>query len=249
MNLSPISDKSLVGRILRFFLRFIPPQAVLPVMQGPLKGKKWIVGSSNPGCWLGRYEHAKPIPFEETVAQESVVFDVGAHVGFYTLLASVLVGSSGRVFAFEPLQRNLYYLKRHLQLNNTENTTVIEAAVSDRSGMASFDEGARSSMGHMASRGKLQVKTVSIDELVATGELPLPDYIIMDVPGSETLALAGARSTLERCHATIFLATHGAEIQGECRSFLESLGYQIQSLDGVNVEVSSKLLATYRGTG
>lgn len=134
MNLSGISDNSLVGRILRFPLRFIPPQMVLPVMQGRLKGKKWIVWSSNHGCWLGSYEHAKRILFEETITEGSVVFDVGAHVGFYSLLASVLVGPRGSVFAFEPLQRNLFYLKQHLRLNDIENVTVIEAAVSDRGG-------------------------------------------------------------------------------------------------------------------
>jgi FkbM family methyltransferase len=249
MNLSGISDKSLVGRILRFPLRFIPPQMVLPVMQGRLKGKKWIIGSSNHGCWLGSYEYAKRILFEETVTEGSVVFDVGAHAGFYTLLASVLVGPTGRVFAFEPLPGNLSYLKQHLRLNNVENTTVIEAAVLDKSGVTSFDEGPSSSMGHVSSHGKLQVKAVAIDELVASGELPLPGYVKMDIEGAETLALAGAKSTLEKAHATVFLATHGTDIQRECRCFLESLGYQLQPLDGVNVEQSSELFATYREAG
>ncbi|MDW8317197.1 MAG: FkbM family methyltransferase, partial [Anaerolineae bacterium] len=90
MNLSGISSKSLIGRVLRFPLRLIPPKAVLPIMQGRLKGRKWIVGSSSHGCWLGSYEYAKRIVFERTVRENSVVFDIGAHVGFYTLLAAVL---------------------------------------------------------------------------------------------------------------------------------------------------------------
>lgn len=95
-------------------------------------------------------------------------------------------------------------------------------------------------MGHVSSHGKLQVTTVAIDELVATGEVPLPDYIKMDIEGAETLALRGARVTLEKSHATIFLATHGTEIQRECCCVLESLGYQIHPLDGENVEQSSE---------
>lgn len=65
---------------------------VVPVLQGSLRGRKWIVGSSNHGCWLGSYEWKKQRLFTRTVSSGDVVFDIGAHVGFYTLLASVLVG-------------------------------------------------------------------------------------------------------------------------------------------------------------
>ncbi len=61
MNLSGISDKSLFGKILRLPLRIIPAQTVMPIIQGKLKGKKWIVGASNHGCWLGSYEFANDL--------------------------------------------------------------------------------------------------------------------------------------------------------------------------------------------
>lgn len=252
MNLSWISRRPLLGRIMRFPLRFIPQQTVLPVIQGKLRGKKWIVGSSIHSCWLGMYEHDERILFEQTIAQGSVVFDIGANVGFYTLLASVLVGPTGRVFAFEPLERNLSYLRQHLRLNDVKNVTVIEAAVLDRSGAASIEEGPRGSIGsmaHISPHGKGQVRTVALDELVATGQLPLPDYVKMDIEGAERLALAGARSTLERCHPTIFLATHGTEVHQECRCFLEALSYQLQPLDGESVDRATGLLAIYRQAG
>lgn len=245
MNLSDISDKSLLGKVLRFPLRLIPPQTALPIMQGRLKGKKWIVGSSNHGCWLGSYEYVKRIVFERTVRENSVVFDVGAHVGFYTLLASVLVGPRGRVFAFEPFAANLVYLKEHLRLNNIDNVMVVEAAVSEKCGMTFFDEGPSSSMGHISPSGRLQVGTVAIDELVARRELPVPDYIKMDIEGGEGLALSGAKSTLAQFHPTIFLATHGNSVHQECCRLLHSLDYELQPIDGRKLESSSEIVATY----
>ena len=81
-----------MGRLLRFPLRLIPDRAVIPVLQGRMRGKRWIAGSSDHGCWLGSYEYAIRRVFEETITHGSIVYDVGAHVGYYTLLASELVG-------------------------------------------------------------------------------------------------------------------------------------------------------------
>lgn len=107
MNISAVPHDSLVGRLLRWPLRFIPPELVVPILQGKLKGRKWVVGSSKHGCWLGSYEYHKRRLFEQLIRPGDTVFDIGAHVGFYTLLASILTGPAGRVFAFEPLPRNL----------------------------------------------------------------------------------------------------------------------------------------------
>src|SRR5579862_7724955 len=106
-NLSGISRKSWLGKLLRAPLRLIPRSAVLPILQGPLRGKKWVVGSGNHGCWLGSYEHDKQSLFQKTVRTGDIVYDVGANAGFYSLLASVLVGEKGQVYAFEPLPANL----------------------------------------------------------------------------------------------------------------------------------------------
>ena len=89
-----MSPHSILGRIVLLPLRLIPREAVVPILRGRLRGKKWIAGSSNHGWWLGTYETRMRLLMERTIAEHSVVFDVGAHV-FYTLLASVLVGPEG----------------------------------------------------------------------------------------------------------------------------------------------------------
>lgn len=247
MNFSAIPYRTLYGKALRFPLKFIPPNMKMPILQGRLRGKKWTVGSSNHGCWLGSYEYEKRVVFETTVTEGSVVFDIGAHVGFYTLLASVLVGPSGKVFAFEPAPRNLFYLKEHLRLNRITNVTVIEAAVSDSAGVVSFDEGSDSSTGHISTEGQLKVRSVGLDEFVSQGEVPVPHYIKIDVEGAEKLMLLGARSVLANAHPTLFLATHGRDVHRQCCEFLGSLGYYLQPVVGNSIEETNEILAYRKG--
>jgi FkbM family methyltransferase len=234
----------LLGKILRLPLKLIPANMVLPILQGKLRGQKWIVGSSNHGCWLGSYEHDKRSLLEQTIKEGKVCFDLGANVGFYTLLTSKLVGTQGKVFAFEPLPRNLEYLRQHLQINRVNNVQVMAIAVSDRVGITNFDPSVNSSEGHISEQGTLVFETSSLDRLIADGVLPNPDYIKMDVEGAEAKILLGAMSTLAACHPTIFLATHGEAVKAECIALLRSLNYQLTAIGGLSLEESDEILAS-----
>lgn len=243
MNFSKISRKTLVGKLLRFPLKLIPSQTIMPILQGRLIGKKWIVGAGNHGYWLGSFEYEKRAAFEKTITAGSTVFDIGAHVGFYTLLASELVGPKGKVVAFEPVPRNLLYLQEHLRLNQITNVTVIEAAVLDKCGTTFFETGPDSSMGHVATKGQLRVQVVSLDELISSGKIPVPDYAKIDVEGAEMQLLLGAKSMLADAHPMIFLATHGNDVHQQCCQFLESIGYQLQAIGAKNTTQSDEILA------
>ena len=209
MNFSGLSNKTILGRFIRYPLRCLPRNMVVPIIQGKLKGKKWIVGSSNHGCWLGSYENDKQILFASMVSEGAVVYDIGAHVGFYTLLASKLVGPRGKVLSFEPLPRNAHYLQEHLRLNSIENVTFIQSAISDKSGTAFFEEERSGYMGSLSSKGCIEVKTDCLDELIARGDFPAPECMKIDVEGAELSVLKGAESILADNRPTIFLATHG----------------------------------------
>ena len=80
--------KTIPGRIVRLPLRLIPPSAILPVVSGPLKGLKWVVGSAPHGAWLGTLEHHAPRRFAAKLSRGMAVWDVGASVGLYTLCAA-----------------------------------------------------------------------------------------------------------------------------------------------------------------
>jgi len=250
INFSGISNKSLLGRFLRFTLRLLPKNMVVPIIQGPLKGKKWIVGAGVHGYWLGSYEYEKQLLFTRLISNyvsrkgKAVVYDIGANVGFYTLLASILVGSEGKVIAFEPLPRNIYYLKKHIELNMCKNVLILEVAVADKNGLAYFDDSRDPSMGCISNRGNLQVKTVSLDELVNTAQIPPPDFIKIDVEGAELLVLNGARRVLIEYSPVIFLSTHGKDIHLACINLLKTLGYKFKSIEkGKTYEEANEILA------
>lgn len=248
MDFSKVSSKAFAGKIVRQPLKLIPKTARMPILQGRLRGKKWITGSStNHGLWLGTREYKQRRIFEKTVTEGGVVYDVGAHVGFYSLLASVITGPRGRVFAFEPFADNLHFLKEHLRINNVDNVTIIEKAVADKPAKAYFAPGIGSFDGRLAPDGRIEVETVSLDDMFSRGELPAPDFIKMDIEGGEVAALAGARKLLEQHHPAIFLATHGRDIHAQCIEFLESLGYQLHFTDDQPPDLATEILATYSG--
>jgi FkbM family methyltransferase len=243
MNISSAPLDSLLGRLLRWPLSFIPPEMVLPILQGKLRGTKWVVGPSQHGCWLGSYEYHKRRLFEQLIRPGDTVFDVGAHVGFYTLLASILAGPAGRVYAFEPFPRNIRYLKKHLALNRAANVTVFEAAVTDTDGWADFQESSSHFEGRLASGGGLRVKTVSLDRLVAEEAASPPDALKIDVEGAEAVVLAGARKTLAHFRPVILLATHGERCRRDCRDLLTSLGYRLSPVSGTNSTLLDEIIA------
>jgi FkbM family methyltransferase len=215
----------------------------MPILQGRLRGKKWIVNAGVHSYWLGSYEYEKRRAFEAAVTPGSVVFDIGAHAGFYTLLASELVGDAGKVVAFEPLPRNLAFLRSHLELNAVSNVEVIAAAVSDLDGFAGFQEGPDSSTGFISLSGAGQVAAVSLDALVEQGGIPSPDFLKIDVEGAEMLVLRGSRRILEEGKPTLFLATHGKDIHFRCCDFLQSLGYVLEPIVGESIDATDEVLA------
>jgi FkbM family methyltransferase len=250
MNISGISSKTMLGKILRSPLRLIPSNARIPIIQGPLRGKQWIAGSGILSCWLGNYEYEKQKAFAAAVQRGFTVYDIGANVGFYSLLASVLVGSEGKVFCFEPVPRNLEYLRRHVELNKLSNCTIMDAAVGSYEGTSSFDLGPNRAQGHLTaeSNGALIVSTVTLDGLVASGKLSPPDLIKCDIEGAEYEALKGASSILAKYGPTIFLSTHGVDVHRSCCRFLEDHDYCLKSLDGLPLDRTHELLAIRQET-
>ena len=243
MNFSKVNYRSFLGRLLRLPLKLIPKSMVLPILQGCLRGKKWVVGAGEHGYWLGSYELNKRLAFERLVRPGSVVYDIGANVGYFSLLASVLAGPEGQVVAFEPLPRNIHYLHRHIKLNRLRNILVIEAAVADQKGTAHFELGASSAMGHIAQDGEIEVQVVSIDRLLDEGRIPPPDVIKVDVEGAEYGVLRGARHLLEKRRPLLFLDTHHRKAHHFTLALLDELGDRFEILDGKTMAETRELIA------
>lgn len=218
-----------VGRFVVPLARLVPSWAVIPIMQGPARGIFWVAGSGMMNFWLGTYERDKVDALHRELSTGAVVYDVGANVGIYTVLACRTVGPKGRVFAFEPATMNLFFLNRHLRLNRFSNCKVVPKAVSSRDGTVCFDSGKGPCLGKIADQGSLQVPAVTIDSFVAEGN-PVPQIIKVDVEGAEYEVLLGAKECLAASKPVLFLATHGEQVHNLCCCLLEDLGYSLEFL-------------------
>ena len=231
INILTISKNTVLRNIFGVFLKLLPANIVVSILYGKIRGKKWIKSAGVNAYCLGTYEIEKQKLFEKIVKPNDIVFDIGAHVGFYTLLASELVGESGKVFAFEPLSRNINYLKRHIALNKCNNVFVMEAAVCDKAGEVYFEELHDSFYGRVVDeQTDIKVASIVLDNLLKNDELPAPNVLKIDVEGNELLVLKGAENILQKYHPVIFLATHSEKIRNDCFNFLENLKYNFKNI-------------------
>ena len=74
-------------------------------------------------------------------------------------------------------------------------------------------------------------------------EIPSPDFVKIDVEGSEWLVLTGGRQTLSQYHPTIFLSTHGRDVHQQCCQLLELMGYTLRGIGGNNVDDVDEIVA------
>lgn len=218
-----------IKKLIRLPLGCIPSGTVLPVLTGPMRGLRWTVGAGTHGYWLGTYERDKQRDFQRLCQPGMCVYDIGANVGYYTLLASHTTGPAGRVFAFEPFPNNIEKIEQHLSLNKVRNVTIVPAAVSSTDGTARFQTGMANEMGRLSNEGDLTVRTLSIDQGIARGEWPVPDVMKIDVEGAESEVLTGAAQLLAHHHPVIVLACHGTPQFRACSDLLAHAGYQLES--------------------
>jgi len=223
---------------LRLFARFVfgrlLPRRPYPVVTGPLKGCKFILGSlagegGGASVYFGLMEPGQSTIVVEKLHRGGRFFDIGANVGYYTLLASRVTGEKGEVVAVEPLPRNLGMLRQHVNINHLKNVEVVPAAVSESVGKKFFSEGDSTATGRLDTRGHIEVDTITLDELTARfGE---PDMIKIDVEGAEERVLAGAERTFIR-KPPILLSTHSDALRASCLDGLKSRGYVCVPIEG-----------------
>ena len=142
-----------------------------------------------------RFELGTTRLFEETLKPGDSVLDIGANVGYFTVLGAKLVGPQGKVFAFEPEPSNYDVLLKNLELNGHMNVITLPKAVSNQKGTAELiisdlDSGFHS-LAHLnlPERGTVTVETITIDDFMEENGWPQIDLVKMDIEGGEPYAL------------------------------------------------------------
>jgi FkbM family methyltransferase len=215
----------------------------LPIVAGPLRGRWWLAESRGKIVRIltGSHEKEQTRLMRSLIRPGATVLDVGAHTGYYTLLASTLVGSAGRVRAFEPDVRNARFLRRHMALNRCRNVVVEEVAVARGAGAMRFGAGRGSGTGRLREDGPVEVQTVGLDDYCARHGLR-PDVIKVDVEGAEAQVFEGARATLQRDRPALLLSTHGPAVHAASLAVLADLGYGAEAVRGGGIDTADELL-------
>ena len=167
-----------------------------------------------------RYEVEIKDLLHDLIRPGMTVFDVGAHVGYYTLMAARLVGPSGRVYAFEAEPENYAILKKNVELNGYTNVTCIPKAVSNQSGVLTLYVSSQGNDRHtiindpraISLGPKREVPAITLDEFAASVGWPQVDVIKMDVEGAEPMALVGMSRLLDRSENLCLVMEFAPEI-------------------------------------
>lgn len=150
--------------------------------------------------------------FRDGVAEGDVVFDIGAHIGTYSLVAAMRAGATGRIVAYEPLDQTRAYLRTHLEWNGVSDRTVVrDVCCSAAVGMAEFfyGPGAEGMNGLLPVSGfaSKKVSVVTVDSEVRNLGLT-PTVMKIDVEGAELDVLKGAEETLRSARPRLFISIH-----------------------------------------
>lgn len=184
---------------------------------------------------LGGYVERSAQVLCEAIGPGDVVYDVGANIGYTSLLFSCRCGPKGRVFSFEPSPVNFKRLKRNAELNPSQNMELVNLAASDDEGTASLAErGSESQIVRDTSTQGAQlspVRTVRLDNFAFRDGNPPPHFVKIDVEGHAGRVLAGMPRLLGEVHPGIFIEIHHAEEDAEVVQALRGLSYQISRVD------------------
>ena len=140
--------------------------------------------------------------FLKTILKKGMnVINIGANIGYFTLLAAREVGPDGKVFAFEPFPQTVELLKKNILVNGFENVTIESKAVSNKTDFAILLTGG-SSLHNFISKKKfpqlteIKVPTITVDEFLKHKNINI-DLIFIDAEGQEPLIFEGMKKTLE----------------------------------------------------
>ena len=148
----------------------------------------------------GIYEEDETRLIKKTVKKGDVVIDIGANIGYYTLIMARNVGKKGKVYAFEPDPENFSLLKKNIKKNGYQNAVLVQKAVSDKNGEISLflsdsNTGDHRIVDTKDGRNSVKVEMISIDDFLNDVKI---NFIKMDIQGAEYFALKGMKETLKK---------------------------------------------------
>jgi FkbM family methyltransferase len=230
--------------------RVSPAESQVFPCRGVLEGYRMSIDWSRYRSFVyGTWEPKVVRIVTDTVKLGMTAIDVGAHIGYYSLLFAKCVGPSGRVFSFEPLPGNFALLQKNIWINNLQNVQLRNEAIFSRTQEITIntpDEQPNPGGGSIyGAVGHTQycVKAVTLDDF-CEGLALRPDILKMDIEGAEYEALLGARRIISQHRPKLLIELH--HFDGDVGALpvpklLMEWGYQIQWIE--SWDLTSHILA------
>ncbi len=139
--------------------------------------------------------------FKENINSGDIIIDIGAHIGYYTLIASTQAGKNGKVYAFEPDPRNFELLKKNVSINRCDNVILINKAVTTKGGNIKLYLNKQNTGDHRTydsqdNRESIFIESVSLDDYFKN--IKKINLIKIDIQGAELKALKGALNLISK---------------------------------------------------
>jgi FkbM family methyltransferase len=179
--------------------RIVPATTQASVATLPNGDKLWMPAGYRDTRTVatGLFQEDETRLFQRLARPGMTFVDIGAYVGYFTILASGLVGATGRVYAFEPERLAYDYLLRNIATNDCNNAIAINRAASDGTKTAALirdPTGPESFVANAPVAGdSVIIQTVSLDSFFDTEGWPSVDLVKMNIEGAELQALRGLK--------------------------------------------------------
>lgn len=152
---------------------------------------------------FGTYEISETEIFKSCLKPGMTVVDVGANIGYYTVMAALAIGNNGHVIAYEPAPENFSFLKSNISLNKLSNVIAVQKALSDHSGIETLyltenNKGTHSFANNRKVKKSITVPTDTLDNSLEKMGTEHVDIIKMDVEGAEPMVISGMDKTLSQ---------------------------------------------------
>lgn len=200
---------------------------------------------------MDAYERQQTRLFKGLLKPGMVVLDIGANIGYYSLIAARIVGPNGKIYAFEPEPRNYELLEKNISVNGCTNVVPVQRAVSNRRGRVRLFIDKVNLGGHSLSKGgesaeSIEVEATTVDDfLKEVREERSVDVMRMDVEGAEGLVMEGADRVLRDGHTKIIMEFCPRQLRNvgtDPHTFLSDLrnrGFRTVVIDEFNMRVGN----------
>lgn len=241
-----------LARFIRNQLNLAAPKELTQVQiaAGYISGKSLMLDlQTEKDYWLGTYESELQEAIQEWVKPGMVVYDIGANIGYISLMLAQATGQTGHVFAFEALPANEKRLVENIALNDHQDRiTVLNFAIIDTPRQIRFLIGPSDDMGKVegsagregiAYQDSILVNGISLDWFIFELGNPKPHLIKIDIEGGEVLAIHGMKRLLKENLPIVLVELHGPQAGKVTWDILTNCGYGIRKMEKGYPKVSN----------